>query len=517
MASKIGKILVVDDNAGIRKTLELLLPMHFAQVETLPSPVTLVTTLERFKPDVVLLDMNFNTAINTGNEGLYWAGEIKKMVPEVEVVLFTAYADIALAVEGMKRGAFDFIVKPWENDKLVATLTAARDKARKAMGRDSSPSRTADRLSSSGSGMGRNGYSEPSDASRRSGYGYAETPGTSREDGAGNPSATNANRRGTGYAERGSGYATRSEASMYWGTSRPMAAIRKTVDKIAPTDATVLITGENGTGKDVLAREIHALSLRSGKPMVAVDAGAITETLFESELFGHVKGAFTDAHTDHVGKFEQADGGTLFLDEIGNIPLHLQAKLLRVLQNRSVVRVGGSKAIPVDIRLICATNMDLEALVREGRFREDLFYRINTVHIALPPLRERKEDIVPLAERFIGQFAEKYHRHVTGLDTSAAQVLEAGRWNGNIRELGNCIEKAVILSEGKTLTAADLQMEAAKAAEPVSGTLKAVSDAEEERLVREAMDRTGGNISAAAKMLGVSRPTLYAKLKKYGL
>ena len=472
----------MDDNAGIRKTLELLLPMHFAQVETLPSPVTLVTTLERFKPDVVLLDMNFNTAINTGNEGLYWAGEIKKMMPEVEVVLFTAYADIALAVEGMKRGAFDFIVKPWENDKLVATLTAARDKARKALGRDFSPSRTA----------------------------------APRND-AGNPSATDANRRGTGYAERGSGYSTRSEASMYWGTSRPMAAIRKTVDKIAPTDATVLITGENGTGKDVLAREIHALSLRSGKPMVAVDAGAITETLFESELFGHVKGAFTDAHTDHVGKFEQADGGTLFLDEIGNIPLHLQAKLLRVLQNRSVVRVGGTKAIPVDIRLICATNMDLEALVREGRFREDLFYRINTVHIALPPLRERKEDIVPLAERFIGQFAEKYHRHVTGLDASAAQVLEAGRWNGNIRELGNCIEKAVILSEGKILTAADLQMETAKAAEPVSGTLKAVSDAEEERLVREAMDRTGGNISAAAKMLGVSRPTLYAKLKKYGL
>ena len=503
MASKIGKILVVDDNAGIRKTLELLLPMHFAQVETLPSPVTLVTTLERFKPDVVLLDMNFNTAINTGNEGLYWAGEIKKMVPEVEVVLFTAYADIALAVEGMKRGAFDFIVKPWENDKLVATLTAARDKARKAMGRDLAPSRTAAPLRSSGSGMSSGGYPESSDASRRNGYGYPEAP--------------NANRRGTGYAERSTSHAERSETSMYWGTSRPMAAIRKTVDKIAPTDATVLITGENGTGKDVLAREIHTLSLRSGKPMVAVDAGAITETLFESELFGHVKGAFTDAHTDHVGKFEQADGGTLFLDEIGNIPLHLQAKLLRVLQNRSVMRVGGSKAIPVDIRLICATNMDLEALVRQGRFREDLYYRINTVHITLPPLRERKEDIGPLAERFIGQFAEKYHRHVSGLDASAAQVLEAGRWNGNIRELGNCIEKAVILSEGKTLTAADLQMEAAKAAEPVSGTLKAVSDAEEERLVREAMDRTGSNISAAAKMLGVSRPTLYAKLKKYGL
>ena len=450
MASKKGKILIVDDNAGIRQALKILLPLHFAEVETLPSPVTLVNTLERFRPDVVLLDMNFNTAINTGNEGLYWAGEIKQMMPEVEVVLFTAYADIALAVEGMKRGAFDFIVKPWDNEKLVATLTAARDKARKAMGRDA------------------------------------------RKD-------------------------EEKVAPMYWGTSRAMAVIQKTVDKIAPTDATVLITGENGTGKDVLAWEIHTHSLRSGNPMVAVDAGAITETLFESELFGHVKGAFTDAHTDHVGKFEQADGGTLFLDEIGNIPLHLQAKLLRVIQSRSVVRVGGSQAIPVNIRLICATNMDLEQLVREGRFREDLYYRINTVHIALPPLRERKKDIVPLAERFIGQFAEKYHRPLTGLDESAKMVLESGRWSGNIRELQNCIEKAVILSEGTTLTAKDIQLEQAKAGAPAAGTLKEVNDAEEERMVREAVLRSNGNISAAAKMLGVSRPTLYAKMKKYGL
>ena len=450
MASKKGKILIVDDNAGIRQALKILLPMHFAEVETLPSPVTLVSTLERFRPDVVLLDMNFNTDINTGNEGLYWAGEIKQMMPEVEVVLFTAYADIQLAVEGMKRGAFDFIVKPWDNDKLVATLTAARDKARKAMGRDA----------------------------------------RKEEEKA---------------------------APMYWGTSRAMAVIQKTVDKIAPTDATVLITGENGTGKDVLAREIHARSLRSEKPMVAVDAGAITETLFESELFGHVKGAFTDAHTDHVGKFEQADGGTLFLDEIGNIPLHLQAKLLRVIQSRSVVRVGGSQAIPVNIRLICATNMDLEQLVREGRFREDLYYRINTVHIALPALRERREDIVPLAQLFLERFAEKYHRPLTGLDESAKAVLENGRWSGNIRELQNCIEKAVILSEGGTLTAKDIQLEQVKAGASAAGTLKEVSDAEEERMVREAVLRSNGNISAAAKMLGISRPTLYAKMKKYGL
>ena len=251
--------------------------------------------------------------------------------------------------------------------------------------------------------------------------------------------------------------------------------------------------------------------------MVAVDAGAITETLFESELFGHVKGAFTDAHTDHVGKFEQADGGTLFLDEIGNIPLHLQAKLLRVIQNRSVVRVGGSKAIPVDIRLICATNMDLEQLVREGRFREDLYYRINTVHMALPALRERREDIAPLAQRFIAQFAEKYHRPVAGLDDSAKQALESGYWSGNIRELQNVIEKAVILSEGAALTAKDIQIEQSKAGAPASGTLRAVSEAEEEKLVREAIERSNGNISAAAKALGISRPTLYAKMKKYGL
>ena len=463
MASKIGKILVVDDNQGIRRALEILLPLHFAEVKTIPSPSTLVSTLEQFRPDVVLLDMNFNTSINTGNEGLYWAGELKKMVPDVEVVLFTAYADIALAVEGMKRGAFDFIVKPWDNEKLVVTLTAARDKARKAMGRDAR----------SGSGM----------TGGETGMSGGVIPGSSGD-------------------------------LMFWGTSKPMAAIRKVVEKIAPTDATVLITGENGTGKDVLAREIHARSIRSGKPMVAVDAGAITETLFESELFGHVKGAFTDAHTDHMGKFEQADGGTLFLDEIGNIPLHLQAKLLRVIQNRSVVRVGGSKAIPVNIRLICATNMDLEQLVREGRFREDLYYRINTVHIVLPPLRDRREDIVPLAERFISQFAEKYHRSVTGLDESAKAVLESGRWSGNIRELQNRIEKAVILSdppvipsEAKNLTAEDVDVRLE------SGT----TENDEERLVREAVERSKGNISAAAKMLGISRPTMYAKMKKYGL
>ena len=384
----------------------------------------------------------------------------------MEVVLFTAYADIALAVEGMKRGAFDFLVKPWENDKLIEVLTAARDKARKTMGRDA-----------------------------RSGSGSSSVISSEVE-----------------------------KSLMFWGTSQPMAAIRKTLDKIAPTDATVLITGENGTGKDVLAKEIHAHSLRSERPMVAVDAGAITETLFESELFGHVKGAFTDAHTDHTGKFEQADGGTLFLDEIGNIPLHLQAKLLRAIQNRSIVRVGGTEARPINIRLICATNMDLEALVRQGRFREDLYYRINTVHIALPALRDRQEDIVPLAELFLQRFAKKYHRPLTGIAPEAAELLKQQRWSGNIRELQNCIEKAVILSEGTILTAKDLDFSTAlrfgrndnNSGIGRNDTPVIPSEVEESK-VREAMERCNGNISAAAKLLGVSRPTLYAKLKKYDI
>ena len=458
MASRKGRILIVDDNAGIRQALKILLQMYFEEVETIPSPAILITMLERFRPDVVLLDMNFTTSVNTGNEGLFWTGEIKKILPEVEVVLFTAYADIQLAVEGMKRGAFDFIVKPWNNDKLLETLSAAREKARHSAGREAQ---------------------------------------------------TDTDSNGSG-------------SMMYWGKSKSMSLIRRTVEKIAPTDATVLITGENGTGKDVLAREIHARSLRSGKPMVAVDVGAITETLFESELFGHVRGAFTDAHTDRVGMFEQADSGTLFLDEIGNIPLHLQAKLLRVIQGRSVVRVGGSNAIPVNIRLICATNMDLESLVRNGRFREDLYYRINTVHLVLPPLRERKEDIVPLAEHFLRLFADKYHRLVEGLDDSAKMILEGAYWSGNIRELQNVMERAVILSETKMLKAKDIQADSSWRAEPLRmtngmGSLRAVSESEEESTIREALDKSNGNISMAARLLGVSRPTLYAKLKKYGL
>lgn len=449
MAKSKARILVVDDNSGIRAALKLLLPMHFAQVELIPSPKELMSRIADFRPDVILLDMNFHTDINTGNEGLYWLSEIKKRSPETEVVLFTAYADIQLAVEGMKRGAFDFIVKPWDNEKLVQTLGSAYDSHCK----------------------------ETNDASVH-------------------PSAL----------------------PMFWGKGSAMTAIRKTVDKIARTDATVLITGENGTGKDVLAGEVHRLSDRALRPMVCVDAGALTETLFESELFGHVKGAFTDAHTDHVGKFEQADGGTLFLDEIGNIPLHLQAKLLRALQNRTITKVGDTKAVPIDIRLICATNKNLEKMVREGTFREDLYYRINTMHLHLPALRERTDEIGPLAEMFISKYSEKYRRQVSGLSPEAVRLLKGHSWSGNIRELQNCIEKAVILSEGSVLTEADIELQQSNNPSPkpaMSGN--ETLEETEEKAIRAAMARFGGNLSMVAKSLEISRPTLYAKLKKYNI
>ena len=450
MAKSKAKILVVDDNSGIRAALGLLLPMHFAQVELIPSPKELVSRLADFRPDVVLLDMNFHTDINTGNEGLFWLSEIKKRSTDVEVVLFTAYADIKLAVEGLKRGAFDFIVKPWDNEKLIEILKAAYENRSKEA-RESSASPT-------------------------------------------------------------------SAVKMYWGTGAAMTAIRRTVEKISLTDASVLITGENGTGKDVLASEIHRRSDRALKPMVCVDAGALTETLFESELFGHVKGAFTDARTDHTGKFEQADGGTLFLDEIGNIPLHLQAKLLRAIQNRSIVRVGGTEAIPIDIRLICATNKNLEQMVKDGEFREDLYYRINTMHLHLPALRERTDEIVPLANMFIDKYAQKYRRQAIRLSDEAKEALKCQYWSGNIRELQNCIEKAVILSEGDAIDVQDLELPQSKPAEAIttSSTVDTLEDAEE-KAIRAAMDRFGGNLSMVAKLLNISRPTLYAKLKKYDI
>lgn len=448
-------ILVVDDNAGIRAALKILLPTRFTDVELIASPKALVSTMQSFKPDVVLLDMNFETDINTGNEGLFWLSELKKHFPGVEVVLFTAYADIALAVEGMKRGAFDFVVKPWDNTKLLAILESALEKHR-------------------------------ADSTVRT---HRMCPPENQS----------------------------SEPAMIWGNSEAMQNLHHMVEKIAPTDATVLITGENGTGKDVLANEIHRLSQRSGKQMVSVDIGAITETLFESEMFGHVKGAFTDAHADHIGKFEQANGTTLFLDEIGNIPLSEQAKLLRVLQNRRINRVGDTKNIPIDIRLICATNMNLAEMMKHGRFREDLYYRINTVPLHLPPLRERQDEIVPLSMLFVEKYAEKYHRKAKDLSDDAKDVLMSCQWSGNIRELQGCIEKAVIMSDNEIIGKDDLQINDSQLVEAKNTTQNVTLEDAEEQVIRNAMKKYNGNLSLVAKALNISRPTLYNRLKKYGI
>ncbi len=438
--------MVVDDNQGIRDALKILLGSCFSQVQTLPSPVALMRTVDELMPDVILLDMNFKSDINSGNEGLFWLSEIKKVHPDMPVVLFTAYADIALAVEGMKRGASDFIVKPWDNAKLIETLTGIRDRK---------------------------------DAPKKSGIPQS------------------------------------SEPEMFWGDEAEMQTLHRNVERIAATDATVLITGENGTGKDVLAHEIQRLSARADKPMVCVDAGAITDSLFESELFGHVKGAFTDAKSDHAGKFEQADRGTLFLDEIANIPLQLQAKLLRVLQSRSVTRIGDTKSIPVDIRLICATNADIPAMIRDGLFREDLYYRLNTISLELPPLRRRRETIVPLAMKFLAEFSRKYGRDAESLSPMAKAELESYSWPGNIRELRNCVEKAVILADGKVIEEFGLDKSPSSGIAEINA--EDTMENMEEKTIRAAMARFGGNISMVAKSLNISRPTLYAKLKKYGI
>lgn len=451
---KEGTLLVVDDNRNILSAVQLLMNNYFARVVTLPSPNRLPAALREENPDVVLLDMNFTAGINTGNEGLYWLHETLRLSPGVSVVLFTAYGDIDLAVSAMKEGAIDFVVKPWENERLIASLQNAYNLSR----------------------------------SRRELKQIKEV----RRELAGD------------------------EGAMFWGASAAMERIRRMVERVAATDAHVLITGENGTGKEMLAREIHRLSSRSGELMVSVDMGAVSETLFESELFGHVKGAFTDARTDRAGKFEVAHRGTLFLDEIGNLPLHLQQKLLAALQSRRIVRVGSNTPVEVDIRLITATNRDLFRSVAEGSFREDLLYRINTIHIDLPPLRARREDIVPLAERFLRRYAAKYDKPLSGFDERARHELEAYPWAGNIRELQHTVEKAVIMSDGRTVTSESLLLRPApqpSAAAPAFTSLEEM----ERVMIREAMTRCEGNLSAVAQQLGITRQTLYNKIKRYGL
>ena len=439
-------IIIVDDNKGVLSALKLLLKNHFENIIALPSPVTLLSAIRQENPDVVLLDMNFTDALNSGNEGLYWLHEIKRMNPFLPVVLFTAYADIDLAVRGIKEGATDFVVKPWDNTKLTETLLNACNRSDK--GRKKKEER---------------------------------------------PSST-----------------------MYWGTSKAMLELRSIVEKVAETDANVLITGENGTGKEMLAREIHALSNRYRKDMVTVDMGAVTETLFESELFGHKKGAFTDAHADRPGKFEVAEGGTLFLDEIGNLPYRLQSKLLTVLQSRTVVRVGSNEPISVNIRLICATNGNLDEMVAQGKFREDLLYRINTIHVEIPPLRERKEDIIPLAELFVQRFAKQYDKGQMILSDTARRKLQMHPWYGNIRELEHAIEKAIIISEGGILTDAHFHFPKKSLSPEKESAIETLEDMELV-MIRKAIDKCGGNLSAVAMQLGITRQTLYNKMKKHGL
>ena len=450
--TKQGTILVVDDNKGILTAVQMLLGTYFEKVITISTPNKIKATLHDENIDVVLLDMNFSAGINTGNEGLFWLSEIKKEDASIQVVLFTAYADIDLAVRGIKEGAADFVVKPWDNAKLLETLKTAYN-------------------------------------------------------------IRTANRKGISIAT--DKLVVSKESGMFWGESNAMQQLRSLIEKVARTDANILVTGENGTGKEMLAREIHLLSNRKKETLVPVDMGAITETLFESELFGHVKGAFADARADRPGKFEVANKGTLFLDEIGNLSYHLQAKLLTALQRRSIVRVGSNTPIPVNIRLICATNRDLQEMVQKGDFREDLLYRINTIHVEIPPLRERPEDIVPLTEIFLSKYTKIYGKTAMCLSLDAKEKLKAQPWFGNIRELEHTIEKAVIIAERSVLDGNDFDFPRAKK-KPVTKEATTLEEMEY-NMIKNAMDKYSGNLSLVASQLGISRQTLYNKIKRYEL
>jgi len=449
--SKTGNLLIIDDNKAIRTTLELLLPAYFESVVSIATPNRIPEML-RSNPnlDAVLLDMNFQASINTGNEGLYWLREIKKIRPDLSVVLFTAYADIEIAVVAIKEGATDFVEKPWNNEKLIVTLQNA-------------------------------------------------------------VTLTRNNRKIKDLKELKQEY-----PEMFWGESEPMRQLKKIVEKAAPTDANILIIGENGTGKEMLAQEIHKRSARKNELLVTVDMGSISETLFESELFGHAKGAFTDAKTERTGKFEVACGGTLFLDEIGNLPLHLQAKLLTAIQSRKIVRVGENTPRTIDIRLITATNRYLEKIVQQGEFREDLFYRINTIVLHLPPLRERGDDLPALAELFLSKYAKKYGKQCHTFTPAALKKMQTHKWNGNIRELQHTIEKAVIMCDTPQISADDLLLNKQETTKSSISKMATLDEMERE-MIQKTLIACEGNMTEVAEKLGVTRQTLYNKLKKYNL
>jgi DNA-binding NtrC family response regulator len=449
------KLLIVDDNQGILNALKLLLRSGFESVKTISNPNQLYSELDKNDTDVILLDMNFKAGVNTGNEGIFWLREIKGRSPLVEVVMITAYGDVELAVKSLKEGAADFVLKPWDNDKLKATLEAAC------------------RL--------RNSNLEISDLKSR---------------------------------EKVLKQDSNRNTPLIIGKSPAMREILKLVSKVADTDANVLISGENGTGKELIAREIHRLSGRCNELFVLVDLSSLAESLFESELFGHKKGSFTNAFEDKTGRFTMADKGSLFLDEIGNIPMNLQAKILTVLQTRIVTPVGSTKEISVDFRLISATNKNLQEMVAHNQFRQDLLYRMNTIQIHLPPLRERIEDIEDLALHYLKIYGKKYNKNYLDIQKDALEKLKKNQWFGNIRELQHTIEKAVILAESNKIKSSDfIFLENDVTVVNQTETLEEM----ERKMIISTLKKNNFNQVITAEQLGITRQTLYNKIKRYGI
>ena len=442
------KLLIVDDDVDVLSAAKLLLKRHLKQVDIEKNPEKIPFLLNNGKYDCILLDMNFTRDVSSGREGFQWLDRILDHSPKMTVVMVTAYGDVEMAVRAIKAGATDFVLKPWENDKLLATLKKALS--------------------------GKNADGE-----------VVETA------------------------------AAKASKNNLIAQSDSMRYVLETAERVAPTDANVLILGDNGTGKTQLAQHIHNLSKRNQKHLVCVDLGALSENLFESELFGHVKGAFTDARDDRPGRFEEAQGGTIFLDEIGNLPLALQSKLLTVIQERQVTRVGSNRPVAVDVRLLCATNRDIDKMVAQNDFRQDLLYRINTIELELPPLRERPDDIAPLAEYYLKEFRKKYNRPATSISVPLLKKMQMYDWPGNIRELQHAIERAVILSQEKVLQPDDMFLKNISP-DAASATAYDLEDMEK-TMILKALKRYSGNITDTARELGLSRAALYRRLEKYGL
>jgi two-component system, NtrC family, response regulator HydG len=451
-----GKILMIDDDEDVLLAAKMLLKKqnHHVIIEKNPNKIPFLLNNDTY--DVILLDMNFSKDITSGKEGFHWLGQILEKDPNAVVILITAFGDVEMAVKALKQGATDFILKPWQNEKLVATISTAI-KLKQSYNQVDKLKKAKEMLEEQ--------ISKP----------FADII----------------------------------------GQSQAIRDVFSLIDKVAKTEANILILGENGTGKELIARAIHQRSLRKDNSFVSVDMGAITETLFESELFGHKKGAFTDAREDRPGRFELAAGGTLFLDEIGNLSMALQSKLLSVLQSRQVTRVGSNQTLNVDIRLICATNMPLHKMVQEGTFRQDLLYRINTVEIHVPPLSERVEDIQMLANHYLNYYAKKYHKQVNTLAPEAMDKLKRYAWPGNIRELQHAIERAVIMTDSATLQETDFLLSRSLSSGPTNNTLNL--DEVEKAAIAKALQMHNGNISKAADELGLTRASLYRRMEKYGL